>query len=101
MKQKTGVIMILDFEKYLPYLDEFDLSQDQKLEFIKTVWQLMESQVDQAFGFHPVQQARESAQVIQLHSLRNIKGLTVSTHFESASQEAANNNEDEVKKKAS
>ena len=49
--------MNLDVEEYLPYLDDLDLSQEKKIEIIKTVYGLMQSQVDAAFGTHPVQLA--------------------------------------------
>ena len=93
--------MVIDFEKYMPYLDEFDLSQDQKLALIRTVWGIMESQADQVFGFHPVQQARCNTDVKNLHSLKqNIDSnvTTVSTHFSTVSKEAVNDNEYEQEK---
>lgn len=52
--------MLLDIEKYMPYLAKFDISRVHKEEMIRTVWGLMESHVDQAFGLHPVQQAQNS-----------------------------------------
>ncbi len=95
--------MIIDFEKYMPYLDEFDLSQDQKLALIRTVWGIMESQADQVFGFHPVQQVCCNADVKNLHSLKqnadaNANVTTVSTHFSTATREAMNDNEYEQEK---
>jgi hypothetical protein len=47
--------MKLDLEKYLPMADRFDMSLAQKEEMIRTIWGLMESCVDQAFGVHTVQ----------------------------------------------
>ncbi len=41
--------MNLDIEKYLPLLEEPELSRERKEEIIRTVWGVMESQVDSAF----------------------------------------------------
>ncbi len=41
--------MALDTEKYLPYLKETSLSDEQKKAVIRTTWRLMENQVQQAF----------------------------------------------------
>ncbi len=51
-----------DLETYLPYMDGLDLTLAQKKDIIHTVWAFMESQVDQVFGVHPVQQACEKVQ---------------------------------------
>ncbi|MDT7043963.1 hypothetical protein [Candidatus Nitronereus thalassa] len=48
-----------DIEKYMPYLDEYDLTEDKKVQLIKDVWLIMESFVDQAWGLHPVQQCTD------------------------------------------
>ncbi len=53
--------MTLDIEKYLPELDSMDAPPIHKEEIIRAVWCLMESRVDQAFGVHPVQQAKKAA----------------------------------------
>lgn len=50
--------MHLNIKKYQHYIGHLDLTQRQKEQFIKTVWGMMESSVDQAFGLHPVQQIR-------------------------------------------
>jgi len=52
--------MKLDIDRYLPFLKGMDISQDQKISILHTVWGMMESQVDQAFGKHQVQLAKES-----------------------------------------
>lgn len=48
--------MTPDIEKYRKYVDRFDLSEERKVELIHTVWAIMESFVDRAFGLDPVQQ---------------------------------------------
>ncbi len=48
--------MPIDLNKYRDYVDDFDLTEDQKTELIQTVASIIQSFADQAFGFHPVQQ---------------------------------------------
>ena len=48
--------MPLDIEKYRLYVSQFDLSEQEQTELIQTVWTILESFVDQAFGRHPHQQ---------------------------------------------
>jgi len=46
-----------DLREYLPCLANTDLSETQKLEMLRTVWSIMSTFVDLAFGADPVQQA--------------------------------------------
>jgi len=48
-------VMPLDTQKYFHFVEGFDLSDAQKRELIRTVYSIMESFVDQAFGVHPLQ----------------------------------------------
>ena len=50
--------MCPDYRKYLTYLEGTDLTEAQKAELIHSVWTVMESFADRAFGLHPVQQAK-------------------------------------------
>lgn len=56
------LIMTPDFDKYRHYVDGFDLTENEKKEFVQIVWSIMESFVDQAWGVHPVQQCMDSAE---------------------------------------
>lgn len=47
--------MTPDIEKYRAYVDGFDLPEERKIELIHTVWQMMQSFADRAFGDDPVQ----------------------------------------------
>ena len=51
--------MLPDLEKCRPYLDGFDMTEDQKAEFIHMLWGIMESFAYQGFGLHPVQLCRD------------------------------------------
>ena len=44
----------LDVEKYRPYVDDFDLSEEQKDELLKAVWSMLETFVDRSFDEDPV-----------------------------------------------
>ena len=52
--------MPVDLEKYRHYLDGFDMTEKQKDEYLETVWQIVGSFVDAAWGVHPVQLAMEA-----------------------------------------
>ncbi len=57
-KNKAGPpTLTIDWELYGKYLDETDLSDAEKREFLKTIWAIVVSAVDLGFGMHPVQQA--------------------------------------------
>ena len=52
--------MPADLDKYRHYLDGYNLDEAQKAELIHSVWAIMESFADRAFGLHPVQQVTPS-----------------------------------------
>ena len=56
IKKLGGFNMPLDINKYRKYVDEFDLTEEQKVELLQTVWSIMENFVDTAFNQHPVEQ---------------------------------------------
>lgn len=58
----------LDINKYRKYVDDYDLTEEQKVELLQTVWSIMESFVDRAFGLHPVQQCQKDCSEKDLQS---------------------------------
>ncbi len=50
-----------DIEKYLAMIDDWDMTREQKIQYIHDLWYIMESFVDRAFGKHPVQSARDKS----------------------------------------
>lgn len=46
-----------DISEFLPFLDNTNLTHEEKLDVLRTWWQLVDAQVDAAFGVHPVQLA--------------------------------------------
>ncbi len=48
-----------NYEKYRPFFKDFDMSDEQKDEYIDTLWLIMNSFADQAFGLTSSQQVCE------------------------------------------
>lgn len=46
-----------DAREFAHFLDESDLTEAQKLEYIQTVWGIVLQFIDLGFGIHPIQQA--------------------------------------------
>ena len=49
--------LTIDYALYEQYLDDSDLTDAQKREFLETLWNIIVSFVDLGFGVHPLQQA--------------------------------------------
>lgn len=47
----------IDWDAYLPFFENEDISDAHKRELIEALWAIMVSFVDLGFGIHPVQQA--------------------------------------------
>ena len=52
-------VITVDYERYAHFLDSSDLSDEQKQEFLQTLWNIVVGFVDLGFGVHPVQQAQK------------------------------------------
>tara|TARA_R110002110_G_scaffold415618_2_gene652495 strand:+ start:2099 stop:2323 length:225 start_codon:yes stop_codon:yes gene_type:complete len=52
-----------DLEKYRPYLKRFDLTDEEKDEFLLSLWTMLEGVADRAFGTHPFQQAVDNSPI--------------------------------------
>lgn len=50
-----------DIEKYLAMIDDWDMTREQKIQYIFDLWHIMENFVDRAFGKHPAQHARDKS----------------------------------------
>ena len=46
-----------DAKEFAHFLAESDWSEDQKLEYIQTIWTIVLQFIDMGFGIHPLQQA--------------------------------------------
>ena len=51
-------VILVDYEKYAHFLDDADLSDEEKQEFVQTIWSIIVEFVSLGFGVHPLQQAQ-------------------------------------------
>lgn len=51
-------VVTVDYEKYAHFLEDAELSEAQKREFLQTLWNIIVGFVDLGFGVHPAQQAQ-------------------------------------------
>ena len=58
-KSATRPVLTLDAALYERYLEDSDLTDDQKHAFLETLWSVIVTFVDLGFGIEPVQQAIE------------------------------------------
>jgi len=49
-----------DMEEYRHYLDDTDMTEEQKTEYIEMLWRVTEEFVAYGFETHPIQQAQSS-----------------------------------------
>ncbi len=60
-KETTGEpILQIDYEKYEQLLEEADLTEDEKREFITALWSIIVEFASLGFGVHPFQQIDQS-----------------------------------------
>lgn len=54
--KQTRPSLTIDWEAYLPFLENEDIPEDQKRALIQNLWGIMTAFVDLGFGVHPVNQ---------------------------------------------
>jgi len=52
-----------DVEKYRPFLEDENISEEDKAELLQAVWNIVLSFVKLGYGVHPVQQAKQARRV--------------------------------------
>ncbi|MEW8072638.1 MAG: hypothetical protein AB2826_19655 [Candidatus Thiodiazotropha sp.] len=71
-----------DLEKYREHVKDFDLSEEEQAELLKTLWSIMAAFVDMGFGVDSIQllssldQQQESPQIPAQEGQMNPKGIT-------------------------
>ena len=50
-------LLMVDVEKYQSFLDDSDMTDAQKEEFLKALWSIIVNFVEMGFGVHPLQEA--------------------------------------------
>ena len=58
--ERSPPVITVDYEKYEHFLEDSDLSEEQKREFLQTLWEVICTFVSLGFGVHPVQQAQNA-----------------------------------------
>ena len=53
--EDQGDVSVLDMDRYREHVAEFDLTEEQKTELLRTLWSIMKSFVDLGFGVDSVQ----------------------------------------------
>ena len=80
-EQSVGVLP-LDVKKYQSHLEDFDMTEEQKLELLETLWSIMAAFVDLGFGRDSVQCIFQSFGSNSLNSEGDeVKGMKQSSHF--------------------
>ncbi len=54
VEQQVPGTLPFDAARYLEYTDEFDMTEAQKVEFLRTLWDIMSAFVDLGFGVDSV-----------------------------------------------
>lgn len=54
---KPKLAIQFDAQEFTHFLDETDLTEEQKLEYIQTIWSIVLQFIDMGFGLHPLQTA--------------------------------------------
>ncbi len=55
-EKSSKPVLTVDVEKYQGYLDETNMTDAQKQEFLQNLWQIIVSFVELGFGVHPLQE---------------------------------------------
>lgn len=57
----STLALTIDYEKYLSQLEEWDVTEDQKREFISALWYLLLAFAELGFDIHPTQAAQNAS----------------------------------------
>ncbi|MFC3229147.1 hypothetical protein ACFOGJ_18015 [Marinibaculum pumilum] len=60
LRVTTAPILTVDYDLYAHYLEDSDLSKEQKQEFLQALWSIIVDFVALGFEVHPVQQAQDA-----------------------------------------
>lgn len=73
--QGSGQAMSIDWEAYLPFIEDPTIPEDQKRDLIETLWSITLAFVDLGFGLHPVQQSCGQGDDALAPAIRSVVGL--------------------------
>lgn len=78
---RSAPILTVDVEKYQAFLDDADMTQAQKDEFLQALWSIIVSFVDLGFGVHPLQAACGEDENSNSKSMNKTVDMLVSDTF--------------------
>lgn len=61
----------VEVDEYQAYLDDPNISDDQKAEMIEILWSIVVNFVDMGFGIHPVQEVTKNQQIKKIEQEKN------------------------------
>jgi hypothetical protein len=85
--------MTLDVKKYFHHLDGMDLSEAEKIEFIRTLWLIAQCFVDDAYSGNaepnvaPLKSGFEATNVINLSAVRQTRATAANDNASRAKKE--------------
>ena len=54
-------MILVDYDKYAHFLEDAELTEDEKREFLQALWSIITQFVSLGFGVHPLQQVDKSS----------------------------------------
>ena len=82
--------LTFDAQEYCHFLADCDWTEEQKCEFIETLWEIIVSFVDLGFDLHPIQQVMDSPKTLDADSISVLGSLDNLKFLETTETEPAN-----------
>tara|TARA_R110000868_G_scaffold64234_3_gene193130 strand:+ start:23216 stop:23557 length:342 start_codon:yes stop_codon:yes gene_type:complete len=70
LKQAKAPAITVDYDLYAHFLDDADLTEDQKREFLQAIWNIIVEFVSLGFDVHPAQQMQNDCGQLPKASLK-------------------------------
>ncbi len=88
----------VDYERYAALLDDPDLSEKQKQEFLQTLWNIIVGFVELGFGVHPIQLVEQETYSMEENAKdsKNVSHALESTPTDTAQPQTAREQQDET-----
>ena len=59
----SSTALTIDYDKYLAALEEWDVSEEEKQEFIDALWNLLLTFAELGYDIHPVQRVQSASKI--------------------------------------
>jgi RNAse (barnase) inhibitor barstar len=73
--EKTKPVLSIDYDLYDQYLQDAELSDEERREFLDALWSIIVQFVDLGFGVHPLQQLGDQNAETSSWALENLLSL--------------------------